>query len=97
MAFLVSLSRGGSVTGLAIVVGGAVVVASLIRSIVTQASCRYGGKASSLSLSNTRLEACLPHRLEVYVPISLSNSLSDRLGAGNLDILFAVPGNGTVR
>jgi len=89
MAFFVSFSLGSEPEE-AVVVGGAVVVVSLIlKNYVSE------------KILGTRRSASF----EISFPVSgfrnpqfiLSHSLGDRLGAGNVDILFAVSGNRTVR
>src|SRR5437773_12204060 len=97
MAFLVNFSRGGSAIAgdTPAATGAVVVVVSLIRWIGPQASCLCGRLGSTLPKTDTRVEACLLHRLEVYVPLPIS--LGDRLGLGHIDIFLAVPGHRPIR
>ena len=87
---MVSFSRDG----ISMVGGGAVVVISLIKNLI--ALREFFGGTPKITRETRALPRICNRQSEIrnsYLP----NSLGDRFGAGNIDILFAISGNRTVR
>ena len=90
IAFLVSFSLSDA--GLA--VGGVAVVVSLIKKLI--ALKEFFGGTPKITRETRALPRICNRQSEIrnsYLP----HSLGDRLGAGNIDILFAISGNWTIR
>ena len=97
IAFFVNFSRSGG--GVAVVAGdtpastGAVVV-SLIKKL--NALKEFFGGTPKITRETRALPRICNRQSEIRNSY-LSHALGDRLGPGNIDILFAVSGNRTIR